>query len=123
MRSPEHPIIPEQERPPKGVAFVFSCGVNSYNPDELDTPSKERLDTAWGLYKQGKIDAFLLTGGEFIEGLEKPVSSLMKEYLVAKLKICWRWILHKREKIDCRVFKKCCKKFGYIKKVNSLTSM
>ena len=84
METQEQPITPEQERPPKGVAFVFSRGVDSSNPNELDKPSKERLDTAWGLYKQGKIDVFLLTGGEFIEGLEKPVSSLMKEYLVAK---------------------------------------
>lgn len=83
-RTPEYPIIPEQERLPKGVAFVFACGVDSSNPNELDIPSKERLDTAWGLYKQGKVDAFLFTGGEFIEGLEKPVSSLMKEYLTAK---------------------------------------
>ena len=62
METQEQPIIPEQERPPKGIAFVFSCGVDSCNPNQLDKPSEERLDTAWGLYKQGKIDAFLLTG-------------------------------------------------------------
>lgn len=74
----------EIEAEPKGIAFVFSNWVEKDNPQELNQESKERLDKAIKLYNEGKIAYILVSGGEFVAGITKPVAKMMTDYLVAR---------------------------------------
>lgn len=89
------------------VAFIFWCGyllylINGYDYHKEiskadaaivlgaalwnDKPSpalKERLDYAYELYKQGKVDKLILTGGLDGNGSELTEAEGMKEYLAA----------------------------------------
>src|SRR3990167_3315595 len=76
----------EKKREQKGIAFVFGEQPKKDNPQELSDESKERLDKAFELYQEGAVCYFLLSGGEFAEGLPKPFAKMMADYLVSKQK-------------------------------------
>ncbi len=71
----------EMETESKGIAFVFSHWVEKNNPTELSQESQDRLEKAVELYQANKIAYILVSGGEFVENLEKPVAKMMTDYL------------------------------------------
>ena len=76
---------PNKEDPDKKIAFVFSNDIESGSEtQELNDESRSRLDKALELYNEDKIDKFVLVGGQFHEGLDRPISELMKKYLQDK---------------------------------------
>ncbi len=70
---------PAQKKP--GIGFVFSNWLEKDNPKELDKETKRRLQKALELYRSDKIAYFLVTGGEFVEGMKKPYAKTMADYL------------------------------------------
>src|SRR3989344_291410 len=86
MRMSEIKQGPDTEPKQKGIAFVFSYWTEKDNPNELDIETKRRLDKALQLYDEGKIAYFLVTGGEFTEGADKPFGTMMANYLLNRNK-------------------------------------
>ena len=109
----------EAEPKQKGIAFVFSYWTEKDNPKELDRETKQRIDKSIELYKSGKIAYFLVTGGEFTEGAEKPFGKMMADYLVSK-NIPRNIIIEERHSLDTATNIRFGKFLLDIKKLNDL---
>jgi SanA protein len=63
-------IVAPEAAPSTRVAIVF--GARVYSGDRLSAMLRDRVDTAVDLYRAGKVDTLLMSGGTYLDDYDEP---------------------------------------------------